>query len=672
MSTLNDLFFRRQAEAASAAASSSSGSSTVVATPVAAKVVKKRKKTEQVSHFSTLISSFVRQKPSTEQSSEVGKERKSDDESALLTPQQRNVAAKIKEMSAHLTRERDEALKYHQKQEQQQQRIGQGKEFYMITFDPDTQGAEAIEFLTRFGFVCLRDAVSLQKLQRLRARINAWLESIQTGLQPGDWSTFINANMPDNFTSGVLDGVAPPELRKTKRKADAYESIMLAASSDVGNNFESVVASSSDPASTIGLCCGSTPPNSILNRENLVDVHAVAENNDALTEQFRATLPVYAVAREAPAVPVGVASSSRNGAVPYEDELLCESRVVSEFRFRVDTLTHSQEAWDVRTDARIYRFFRRLLASGDDLLVSIDRFLYQRPLLARAKSSTEDWKNNYEQRPTWEQNPYWQGDPLCMTTVQQKRESKQQEKKQEQKKNDDGARMMTQVCKRPRKVCKKGDAREEEESEEEGDIEPCTALFTGYQGLLALEDMTVDGGAVSLVPAFHTVYQDYAAAHAAEWRNVVDNVVRAQKTDKMAQSLVVENGIQIAMRAGTMLVYDKRLPRWGSVNRRENTPAIGMFISMWPRQPDFDAAYRRVRALSVRYGIRCTALRHLTGHSATPARWKRAVPASIYNNYSMPKFTELGLCLLGVRRYSDEVVYAAQAQAQAPSALSNA
>lgn len=574
-------------------------------------------------------------------------------------------------------------------------------DLFMKTFDSDADCDEAMAFLTRFGFVCLRNVVSAEKRTQLRARVDRWLDSLQCGLKVGDWTTFVNSNMPDNFSSGALDGVAPP----TQSVLEQMQSDR--ASERVGEHFGYAAS----------LRCGATPAQTVPHRETGNDVQVVVDGDPLATRKCRVELPVYTVASEMPSTALRArsrqnafsasfsSSSSTTAAVAAaaeNDEFASETAMISDLRYRFDTLTHSQEAWDVRSDPRIYRFFRTLLHAGDDLLVSIDRFLYQRPLLSRPKNLTEDWKNNFEQRPLWEQNPFWRGDPVLTrcSPAQTGRKSIKGGKREENEraKRADGTTFMTQCFRRPRKrrrIAQKTNVlkdnrsnllsaiRGEQHIEQKGstslEIEgsgggggggegeaaesdsnsaiPLTPLFTGYQAFLALDDMTIGGGAFFLVPGFHTIYQDFAMAHAEEWSGIVENVVRARADDPLVQQLVFPNAVSIPLRAGTMLVFDKRIPRWGSPNRRARSTACGMYISMWPRDPVFDAAYRRVRALSVRFGVRCTAMRHLTGHSTSAPRWKRAVPAAVYQNYVMPRFTELGLCLLGVRRYNAEILH---------------
>lgn len=562
-------------------------------------------------------------------------------ESAGLTSEQREVASLINEMDAHLETQCQLVRREYQCAEQEQ---------FMITFDPDEQATEAVAFLTRFGFVCLRDAVSKEKRDRLRVRVDAWLRSLGTGMDPGQWDTFINERMPDNYTTGVLDGVAPPNPTESAVPSHvaAYETMMALASTSnqqEAGKEEAVEVKTEESSTTefvhpvghsfydddgdgdndgngekpVRLHCGITARGSVPHRQQMVDMRAIGES-DSATERYVSDTPIYNVAREAPGL---------------KDDLAVETRAVRDLRCRFDTLTHAQEAWDVRTDARLYRFFRRILNAGDDLLVSIDRFIYQRPLRGRPHNTPENW-NNFERRPTWEQNPYWSSDPLC-TPRQPKNDGSymmlQKKKRQRRKRTDTTTALQSSNIKKP--------------------------SFTGYQGILALEDLTSDGGAPFIVPGFHNVYTAYAQGHAQEWSKVMNNLVRAREDDPLAEALIMSKSVQIAMRRGTMLVYDKRVPRWGSLNARADVPAVAMFITMWPREPAFDAAYRRMRALSVRYGLRCTAMQHLMGHVATPPRWKRSVPRTIYKNYQMPLFTELGLCLLGVRRYTGAIVQSA-------------
>ena len=516
----------------------------------------------------------------------------------------------IKAAEQHLETERNVLVTQCQRRDSAQE-----KEYYMCTFDADEEFDEAASFLTRFGFVCLRNMVSDEKRLRLESKINAWLESLQTGLNCNDFSTFVNSKMPDNFSNGVLDGIVPPSFAETREKS--------AKKTELVND-----------ANLPHFRCGKSSQ-SVMNREHGKEVHALVNNNPEMTERFLTEMPIYSVAREAPG---------------NDDEINTELQTVAEMRYRFDTLSNSQEAWNIRTDPKIYRFFRRILQAGDDLLVSIDRFAYQRPIQSRPRGSTEDWKNNYEHRPVWEHNPFWKGDPLLITKNLSEAESTSMRAQKTYNKVCDGSLFMAQSH-RKQQGSKKRKLVEEDYADK-----PCLPFFSGYQGILAVCDMPIDGGAVNLVAGFHIVYKDYAMAHVEEWSNTTENIIHAQKGDEMAERLVLKNAVSIAMRAGTMLIYDKRLPRWGSPNRRVAKPTVAMFISMWPREPIYDAAYRRIRALSVRYGIRCTALRHLTGHSATAPRWKREFATEIYNSYNMPLFTELGLCLLGVRNFTTALV----------------
>ncbi len=561
--------------------------------------------------------------------------------------------ARLKELIALLSHEKEVLLRHCQQRDSDDI-------FFIQTFDPESQFEEALQFLTRFGFVCLAEMVSAEKTRKMREKVDVWLHALQRGIVIGDWKTFVNKNMQDNYCSGLLDGIAPPNIDSV-RKEDAaddegqdgdYESIMTFAKSTgtmIGENNglraetvregeqkteivcasrskTCVVSSAVEKVAKNAFSVGLVKKGSILCKQGIQDVHARSAKEEE-TNQFKTVTPIYSVAAESPLYKKG----KEDG-----DEISLESTTIRDFRFRFDSLSHSQEAWDIRTDVRMYKFFHRLLQSGNNLLVSIDRFIYQRPLKMRPTALAEDWKNNHEKRPMWEQNPYWRGDPALSTVPSGSIDKK------------DGSYFMTQTCKRPRKP--KG---------MQEIVDPCRPFlpfFTGYQGILALEDMVEQGGAVVLVPSFHTIYEEYAKSKAFEWSKVVENVVRADGDDEETQSLMLNNGIPVGIRKGTFLVYDKRIPRWGSANRSSNVPTVAMFISMWPKNALFEQAYRRVRALSVRYGIRCTAMRHLTGHSATAPRWKTANSKDCYAGYEMPCFTELGLCLLGVRDYSAELL----------------
>lgn len=74
-------------------------------------------------------------------------------------------------------------------------------------------------------------------------------------------------------------------------------------------------------------------------------------------------------------------------------------------RARFDPVTHSEEAWSIRAERRLYDVFSRLLGGDQGLRVSVDRVLYQRPMVKRPVSCHESW-NCYERRPTLEYNPY--------------------------------------------------------------------------------------------------------------------------------------------------------------------------------------------------------------------------------------------------------------------------
>lgn len=106
------------------------------------------------------------------------------------------------------------------------------------------------------------------------------------------------------------------------------------------------------------------------------------------------------------AMPDGVVAAGIVDGLPWPPPSQVQHATSAEQpRARFDPVTHSQEAWAIRGEQRLYNVFRRVLRGDQGLRVSVDRVLYQRPMTKRPVSCQESW-NCYERRPTLEYNPY--------------------------------------------------------------------------------------------------------------------------------------------------------------------------------------------------------------------------------------------------------------------------
>lgn len=172
-------------------------------------------------------------------------------------------------------------------------------------------------------------------------------------------------------------------------------------------------------------------------------------------------------------------------------------------RARFDPVTHSQEAWAIRGEQRLYEVFRRILLDIGDttsLRVSVDRVMYQRPIAKRPASCHESW-NCYERRPTFEYNPY----------------------------------------RKP-------------------------ALDRAYQGLVALTHTDMDGGAPVVCPGFHDIFHLFAHCRRSQWASGTLPLRLDPQKSALVKKLIVEQGVVVPLQRGSLLLLDQRLPRWGSPN----------------------------------------------------------------------------------------------------------
>lgn len=175
----------------------------------------------------------------------------------------------------------------------------------------------------------------------------------------------------------------------------------------------------------------------------------------------------------------------------------------SQPRARFDPVTHCPAAWQIRTDERLHRVFSRLL-NEDDLRVSVDRILYQRPMAKRPAAVQESWRC-YERRPTLEYNAH-------------------------QGKHSGGS--------------------------------------AGYQAVVALTHADGDSGAPVVCPGFAAIYDLFAHGQRGAWSGGTPPLRLDPGTSPLAKTLIANHGVTVPMQRGHVLLLDRRVPRWGSPNAR--------------------------------------------------------------------------------------------------------
>lgn len=249
----------------------------------------------------------------------------------------------------------------------------------------------------------------------------------------------------------------------------------------------------------------------------------------------------------------------------------------SQPRARFDPVTHCSDAWRLRTDERLHRVFARLL-NENDLRVSVDRLLYQRPMIKRPAAVQESWRC-YERRPTLEYNVHHQA---------------------KHAKHDIGA-------------------------------------GAGYQAVVALVHADSDSGAPVVCPGFAALYALFSHCHRGAWADSAPPLRLDPSASPLVKTLIANHGVMVPMQRGHVLLLDRRVPRWGSPNVRGADAFAALCVRYF--QPTAAASQQaHLYATALRHGLRFTHSADVTGHCGGSVRATGArPPAHVYAQYTPPE-----------------------------------
>jgi hypothetical protein len=302
----------------------------------------------------------------------------------------------------------------------------------------------------------------------------------------------------------------------------------------------------------------------------------------------------------------------------YDFAQLSDEQLLRKLPLRIDRCTHLEPLWTARTDPNLYRTFANLLQTSQ-LYTNVGQVHFMRPKRARPSELNEDWRSHIK-------TTFW-------------------------------------------------------------DRPPPADEFGGFYGLQVLVDAPEEVGGLELVPGFHQVYGDWLRLQQNNINNsggaAVASIRESSKQSKQtvhkafltkksesgnahsgrvllpkkqyADRLVNGNLCRIAVRAGTVIIVDRRLPIRTYANNSADRPFCAMEVSMVPRllDPLLDNTARRLRRVAYERGVRFTSLPALTGHFAsTWTRWRREVPEQCaVERYQCAQLSVLGECLLGARLF---------------------
>jgi hypothetical protein len=308
----------------------------------------------------------------------------------------------------------------------------------------------------------------------------------------------------------------------------------------------------------------------------------------------------------------------------YDFAQLSDEQLLRKLPLRVDRCTHLEPLWTARTDPNLYRTFANLLQTSQ-LYTNVGQVHFMRPKRARPSELNEDWRSHIK-------TTFW-------------------------------------------------------------DRPPPADEFGGFYGLQVLVDAPEEVGGLELVPGFHQVYGDWLRLQQNNINNssgaAIASIRHPRKQSKQnmhkayynkksesgggahsgrvllpkkqyADRLVNGNMCRIAVRAGTVIIVDRRLPLRTYANNSVDRPFCAMEVSMVPHllDPLLDNTARRLRRVAYESGVRFTSLPALTGHFAsTWTRWRREVPEQCAaERYQCAQLSVLGECLLGVCGYSAKML----------------